>query len=249
VLRPEPCGAADHPRLPRKPVRHRTHGQRAVEREREHDAALVRNYVRARLERHNGALAPPQPPESLQENAFTESDGALAPPHGGGPGLDLGQPVAGSIASAVYVLAKSLAKGEMPGGSGRTGQNLLVAIGNFQAGKGIGRDLILAQLEGVPGISKNVVRDQLANLKASGDYDRVVGAAVAEAVAELEAVAAAEKRKAEKEAAEKAAQEARDRAKKTKESAQKREDVDFDFQGVSKHFAKPDHTSPCSGSW
>jgi hypothetical protein len=75
--------------------------------------------------------------------------------------------VAGSIASAVYVLAKSLAKGEMPtsGRSVPTSQRTAeTVVGQFQTGKGIGWRVILAQLEGVPGISERVVKDQLANL-------------------------------------------------------------------------------------
>jgi hypothetical protein len=42
---------------------------------------------------------------------------------------------------------------------------------------GIGREIILRflnQKRDIPGINRNVVDDQLANLKASGDYQRII---------------------------------------------------------------------------
>jgi hypothetical protein len=49
-------------------------------------------------------------------------------------------------------------------------------LGNLQSNKrkGLGRDAIVAFLKKVPGITENVVEEQLANLKRSGDYARIV---------------------------------------------------------------------------
>jgi hypothetical protein len=46
-------------------------------------------------------------------------------------------------------------------------------LGNLQSHKGLGRDVILRFLKSVPGIKDPVVKDQLANLKKSGDYARI----------------------------------------------------------------------------
>lgn len=40
---------------------------------------------------------------------------------------------------------------------------------------GVGQDAILNELRGIPGGNEHIVRQQLANLKSSGDYDRIVG--------------------------------------------------------------------------
>ena len=48
------------------------------------------------------------------------------------------------------------------------------AAGNLQRGDGIGQELIEALLQGTPGISPKTIENQLANPKASGDYDRII---------------------------------------------------------------------------
>ena len=63
---------------------------------------------------------------------------------------------------------------------------------------GVGRDAILEELNGVNDINDNVVRQQLAHLKATGAYDRIVNEVTAiveaEREAELAALAEAEQR-------------------------------------------------------
>jgi len=39
---------------------------------------------------------------------------------------------------------------------------------------GIGREIVLRFLAGIPGINAGNVEQQLANLKASGDYARII---------------------------------------------------------------------------
>ena len=45
----------------------------------------------------------------------------------------------------------------------------------LQSANGMGRDIITKFLDGVPGINENTVKQQLASLKASGDYARIIG--------------------------------------------------------------------------
>jgi hypothetical protein len=45
------------------------------------------------------------------------------------------------------------------------------APGQIEGDKGLGRELITEFLVDIPGIKENAVRQQLATLKASGDYD------------------------------------------------------------------------------
>jgi hypothetical protein len=52
--------------------------------------------------------------------------------------------------------------------------------GNLASEKGLGRDLILKILGNVPGITEGSVRRQLAVLKSSGDYARIISEVTAE---------------------------------------------------------------------
>lgn len=95
--------------------------------------------------------------------------------------------VAGSVLAAVHFLATDLLTGAKyvrthgGGGSGvitptpLSDDEILALIAQFLNPKqGIGRRLIAHFLDGVPGINEEIVRAQLANLKASGDYARVI---------------------------------------------------------------------------
>lgn len=73
-----------------------------------------------------------------------------------------GTAVAGSVASAVRYLLKGSLIGELPE--------------IRQLVDGIGWSIVLEFLSNIPGINKNTVTQQLANLKASGDYDEIVQA-------------------------------------------------------------------------
>jgi hypothetical protein len=46
-------------------------------------------------------------------------------------------------------------------------------LGQAITERGLGREIIEEFLDGIPGINKKTVTQQLANLKASGDYDEI----------------------------------------------------------------------------
>jgi hypothetical protein len=80
--------------------------------------------------------------------------------------------VAGTVASAVRFLKKAI----LTGTSGEiTGRSMETACGQIASDKGIGRELIVEFLDGVPGMTENAVKEQLANPKSSGDYARIIG--------------------------------------------------------------------------
>jgi hypothetical protein len=91
--------------------------------------------------------------------------------------------------------------------------------------QGIGRDAILAELRGIPGINDNVIRQQLANLKASGSYDRIINEVTtlveAQREAELQALREAEEARELAEVRAKEAQERREKAEREREAARK----------------------------
>jgi len=105
--------------------------------------------------------------------------------------------IAGSVAGALRKCLEEDLTGEITSQDGKWGGRR----------HGVGRDQVLAKLKGVPGIGPNVVKQQLANLKDSGHYDRIEGEVAAkveaEHAAELARVAAEEEaaRKAEEAAA------------------------------------------------
>ena len=130
--------------------------------------------------------------------------------------------VAGTVASAVRYLTKELFSSPE---FGRT----------KQCRQDIGSPAILTFLDGVPGVSKPCVENQLANLKASGDYARIVREVqqeverdaaeaqrrMAEAAAEQERLRV--KAEAEAAAAKRRAEEADAEAKRRKDAAAKAE--------------------------
>lgn len=84
--------------------------------------------------------------------------------------------VAGTVASAVRFLAKVLmVDGDVARNLARSQKALETIKGQLASDKGLGWDFILSFLQGVPGINKPAVEQQLANLKASGDYARIIG--------------------------------------------------------------------------
>src|SRR5262245_7065341 len=145
--------------------------------------------------------------------------------------------LAGSVAAAVRYKNKELFNGISSSGFLEDG------IKN-----GIGEPTITDFLDGVPGVNKNTVIQQLANLKSSGDYARIIREVQQQIEkdnrerldalerAEREQAALAEKEKQELENLKKA----RDTAKKAADKASKREET-FDFAGVAKYFKTPSH--------
>jgi hypothetical protein len=94
--------------------------------------------------------------------------------------------------------------------------------------EGVGRDAILNELEGVHGINENVIKTQLATLKATGAYDRIVREVTAlveaEHKAELEALAEAERVRKKAEQLEAEAQARREQAEADKRNAKEERD-------------------------
>jgi flagellar biosynthesis GTPase FlhF len=106
---------------------------------------------------------------------------------------------AGSIAAAVRILAKALATGNLsPIGDRFTKRAIEVAAGTMASGDGIGAPIIEELLDGIPGMSKRLISEQLSILKASGQYDRII-AEVKEEIEEENREALAKLKKAEEE--------------------------------------------------
>lgn len=136
-----------------------------------------------------------------------------------------GTALAGSVAAAVRFLAKSIFTG---GTLGEISQRSLdTARGQITTDKGIGWSLVLDLLEGTSGINEGTVKQQLANLKSSGDYARIIREVQEQIEQEneeaLKALARAEaeqkKLQAEREAAEAREREAEERRKEAAKAA------------------------------
>ena len=123
---------------------------------------------------------------------------------------------AGSIASAVRFLAKAIASGHVSTFVETSPKALETLQGQLAGERGVGEPLILQFLARIPGITTYSVKQQLANLKASGAYARILGEVQAEiereereAAAALARAEAAQRRaEAERLAAEEAARQA-----------------------------------------
>ena len=75
--------------------------------------------------------------------------------------------LAGSIASAMRLLVKAILAGTSDKFI-RGSHDTDTMLGHLESGRGLGRDIIEGFLHGVPGINSGSVKQQLANLKASG---------------------------------------------------------------------------------
>jgi len=139
--------------------------------------------------------------------------------------------LAGSVATAIAMLARAMLRDEVSQICETLPKKVLEqARGNLINGRGIGEHLIAKFLSDIPNINEAIIKEQLANLKKSGDYARIIGEVTDQVEAEANAKADAAKQEKEREAAEAKAEEAR----KAKEQAEK-EKREFDFEGVSKH--------------
>lgn len=85
-----------------------------------------------------------------------------------------GTAIAGSVASATAFLLHGLFSGHLGGFPPRSKKALETLLGQAGAERGIGWDLILDFLQEIPGVNVNTVKQQLANLKASGVYDEII---------------------------------------------------------------------------
>jgi hypothetical protein len=117
---------------------------------------------------------------------------------------------AGTVASAIRFLAKAVMTGDAVWCTSPDCDDSGKERGHAAGEYGIGRLLISRFLVGVQGVSDSSVREQLANLKASGDYSRIIKE-VGEEIERENREALAALAKAEKEAAE-----AKEAAKKAK---------------------------------
>jgi hypothetical protein len=148
---------------------------------------------------------------------------------------NLGTAQAGSVASALRFVAKMV----LCGVSQEFLRNADIdkIRGNLTSDKGLGQTVIVQFLDGVPGINDGTVQQALANLKASGDYARIIQEVQAEIEREnaeaLKALEAAEREQRqlqlEREEAEErqrqaeaARKEANARAKAAKEQADRK---------------------------
>lgn len=105
----------------------------------------------------------------------------------------------GSVAGALRLVAyRNMVESKAP----QFGEPL---TGDQKAGQGIGAPQITAALDGVPGLGSKKVEEQLANLKASGHYTRIINEVAARVEAEAkeqEAAALAAAEEAERRAKE-----------------------------------------------
>lgn len=136
--------------------------------------------------------------------------------------------IAGSIAAALRFVGKLIFMGDVGRILATSPKSLETLQGQIATQKGIGWDVILRFLQGIPEIDKYVVETQLANLKASGDYARIINEVREEIEIEneenLRALAELEKQQKEAKAKEKQAKEeeriARERRKKAQQEAE-----------------------------
>jgi ParB-like nuclease domain len=130
----------------------------------------------------------------------------------------------GSIASTIKYLARVLCTDleDIARILAISQKSVECARGNLLSGKGIGHELIEQFLADVPHISESTIKEQLATLKASGHYDRLI----AEAAEEVEAVFAANQKAelARLEAERKKAEKAQAAAEAEKAAAKKQEE-------------------------
>jgi VCBS repeat-containing protein len=85
---------------------------------------------------------------------------------------------AGSVAGAIRWLAKAIITGGCP--DFRTSSDLTRLRANLASQRGIGGRLIVELLANVPDLDRNMITQHLANLKASGDYSRIIGEVAAQ---------------------------------------------------------------------
>jgi len=148
-----------------------------------------------------------------------------------------GTALAGSVAAAIRFLAKAVLTGSRAEKIFSPRSSFEQAADSITSDRGLGREIIVRFLDGIPGINEGTVQQQLANLKSSGDYARIVREIQEEiekehkeALKELARAEAEQKRlNAEREAAEARQREASERRKEAaraeraaKEEAEKR---------------------------
>lgn len=145
---------------------------------------------------------------------------------------------AGSVASALKFLAKQ-AFGNSPENPGE--------LKGYGTGNGIGTTQILAFL-GENVITRSLVEQQLANIKASGDYARIleevqaeIEEEVGETLGELEEKIASAEKPADRKAAEKKVKSLTEKQDKLVSLIEENGNKTFDLEGVSEHLKVTNH--------
>jgi hypothetical protein len=87
-----------------------------------------------------------------------------------------GTAVTGAVATSIVEIAKLLISEpeHLATILATSSKAIEVAQGNLMNGRGVGHELIEAFLHGVPGITTYVVKEQIATLKSSGHYHRLI---------------------------------------------------------------------------
>jgi hypothetical protein len=80
----------------------------------------------------------------------------------------------GTVASAVRLLAKEIITGHVPSIDGTSPKSLETLRGQIKSSKGLGVDVIMRLLKGIPEINEPIVQQQIGILKASGNYARIL---------------------------------------------------------------------------
>ena len=166
---------------------------------------------------------------------------------------NIGAAVTGAVATSIMEIARLLISDpeHLARILARSSKAIETAQGNLMNGHGVGHDLIEAFLKGVPGITTYIVQEQIATLKSSGHYQRLITQIAEEAEAasanETEEVEQLEKEAEEastvkeKEATQrKLNKKQRYRARKTAKNVEKSTPT-FDLEGVSKHLKNTSH--------
>jgi ParB-like chromosome segregation protein Spo0J len=155
--------------------------------------------------------------------------------------------VMGTIAAAIIQIAKSLIWNEehLRTNFLTSAKTIETARGNLMNGRGVGYELIERFLEDVPGINEGVIKEQIAALKSSGHYQRLMMEIATEAeTIHADEIAEVEKleRQAEVAPTVKAKEELQRKLNKNplhvaRKTAKHVEDakITFDYDGVAKH--------------
>jgi hypothetical protein len=128
--------------------------------------------------------------------------------------------LAGTVAAALKYVAKGILAGTGVAEEFFSNFDLPTLRRRLLAEDGMGREVLVAFLHDIPGINHYSIQHQLANLKYSGDYARLIAEVQEEIVAEQ---AAADTQALAHQAAEAAA----------------KHTITFDFQGVARHLKNP----------
>lgn len=152
--------------------------------------------------------------------------------------------IVGTVAGAIRIIARGLLSGDSQFCESEVGAEK--ARNHLTSAKGLGEPIVTKFLSSVPGMGEAIVKQQIANLKASGDYARIISEVekdiIAERVLAEEAVVKARSAKeraaaeAEIEAALKAEQSAAKASTTAKETPKT-----FDLGGVQRHLKTPSH--------